>query len=89
MQAVASKAAKSHASAAGKKTRYDVGVGEDMPYQDLTFDAVVCVDGGVTQANVAEVAAMGADPVDPAHAEQLVLVAPPTTSHPCRLRHSP
>ncbi|MEM7520857.1 MAG: bifunctional 2-polyprenyl-6-hydroxyphenol methylase/3-demethylubiquinol 3-O-methyltransferase UbiG [Pseudomonadota bacterium] len=37
-------AARAHAEAGGKDIRYDVGVGEDMPYEDGAFDAVVCVD---------------------------------------------
>lgn len=37
-------AAVAHASAEGRDIRYDVGVGEDLPYEDARFDAVVCVD---------------------------------------------
>lgn len=37
-------AAVAHASAEGRDIRYDVGVGEDLPYADAQFDAVVCVD---------------------------------------------
>lgn len=37
-------AARSHAEQVGKSIRYDVGVGEDLPYADGSFDAVVCVD---------------------------------------------
>lgn len=37
-------AARSHAEQAGRSIRYDVGVGEDLPYEDARFDAVVCVD---------------------------------------------
>ncbi|MGJ8623404.1 MAG: bifunctional 2-polyprenyl-6-hydroxyphenol methylase/3-demethylubiquinol 3-O-methyltransferase UbiG [Yoonia sp.] len=37
-------AAQSHAQAAGRHIRYDVGVGEALPYEDASFDAVVCVD---------------------------------------------
>lgn len=37
-------AARRHADAAGFKIGYDVGVGEDLPYADESFDAVVCVD---------------------------------------------
>lgn len=37
-------AARTHAQQNGKNIRYDVGVGESLPYQDDSFDAVVCVD---------------------------------------------
>ena len=37
-------AATAHADAAGRSIRYDVGVGEALPYSDASFDAVVCVD---------------------------------------------
>jgi 2-polyprenyl-6-hydroxyphenyl methylase / 3-demethylubiquinone-9 3-methyltransferase len=37
-------AARRHAQVAGHSIQYDVGVGEDLPYIDTTFDAVVCVD---------------------------------------------
>src|SRR6056297_1597051 len=37
-------AARAHADAAGRAIRYDVGVGEALPYCDTSFDAVVCVD---------------------------------------------
>ncbi|MBM2321391.1 MULTISPECIES: bifunctional 2-polyprenyl-6-hydroxyphenol methylase/3-demethylubiquinol 3-O-methyltransferase UbiG [Marivita] len=37
-------AARAHAQAEGKSIRYDVGVGEALPYADASFDAVVCVD---------------------------------------------
>lgn len=37
-------AARDHAAATGLSIRYDVGVGEALPYQDQAFDAVVCVD---------------------------------------------
>jgi 2-polyprenyl-6-hydroxyphenyl methylase / 3-demethylubiquinone-9 3-methyltransferase len=37
-------AAKAHAAAHGRTIRYDVGVGEALPYADACFDAVVCVD---------------------------------------------
>ncbi|MEM8656107.1 MAG: bifunctional 2-polyprenyl-6-hydroxyphenol methylase/3-demethylubiquinol 3-O-methyltransferase UbiG [Pseudomonadota bacterium] len=38
------KAARTHARNTGRTIRYDVGVGEDLPYPDASFDAVVCVD---------------------------------------------
>ncbi len=37
-------AARSHAEVSGLNIRYDVGVGEALPYTDAVFDAVVCVD---------------------------------------------
>jgi 2-polyprenyl-6-hydroxyphenyl methylase/3-demethylubiquinone-9 3-methyltransferase len=37
-------AARAHASQTGKGIRYDIGVGEALPYEDGSFDAVVCVD---------------------------------------------
>jgi 2-polyprenyl-6-hydroxyphenyl methylase/3-demethylubiquinone-9 3-methyltransferase len=37
-------AARAHAKVEGLSIRYDVGVGEDLPYEDQAFDAVVCVD---------------------------------------------
>ncbi|MEO0388209.1 MAG: bifunctional 2-polyprenyl-6-hydroxyphenol methylase/3-demethylubiquinol 3-O-methyltransferase UbiG [Pseudomonadota bacterium] len=37
-------AARAHATAAGLTIRYDVGVGEALPYPADAFDAVVCVD---------------------------------------------
>jgi 2-polyprenyl-6-hydroxyphenyl methylase / 3-demethylubiquinone-9 3-methyltransferase len=37
-------AAKAHAAAHGRTIRYDVGVGEALPYDEASFDAVVCVD---------------------------------------------
>ncbi|WP_299682293.1 bifunctional 2-polyprenyl-6-hydroxyphenol methylase/3-demethylubiquinol 3-O-methyltransferase UbiG [uncultured Roseobacter sp.] len=37
-------AAKVHATQSGLQIRYDVGVGEALPYDDAAFDAVVCVD---------------------------------------------
>ncbi len=37
-------AARAHAAAAGHDIRYDVGVGESLPYGDASFDNVVCVD---------------------------------------------
>lgn len=37
-------AARAHAAASGLSIRYDVGVGEALPYEDGAFDAVVCVD---------------------------------------------
>lgn len=37
-------AAQSHAKISGHQIRYDVGVGEALPYDDGAFDVVVCVD---------------------------------------------
>jgi 2-polyprenyl-6-hydroxyphenyl methylase/3-demethylubiquinone-9 3-methyltransferase len=37
-------AAKAHAELNYRNIRYDVGVGEALPYEDATFDAIVCVD---------------------------------------------
>lgn len=37
-------AARDHAAASGVSIRYDVGVGEALPYEDQAFDAIVCVD---------------------------------------------
>jgi 2-polyprenyl-6-hydroxyphenyl methylase/3-demethylubiquinone-9 3-methyltransferase len=37
-------AARAHAAQSGHDIRYDVGVGEALPYGDGAFDAVVCVD---------------------------------------------
>jgi 2-polyprenyl-6-hydroxyphenyl methylase/3-demethylubiquinone-9 3-methyltransferase len=37
-------AARRHAATEGLSIRYDVGVGEALPYADASFDAVVCVD---------------------------------------------
>ena len=37
-------AAQAHAAEGGRDIRYDVGVGEALPYADAAFDAVVCVD---------------------------------------------
>ena len=37
-------AARAHARAGGLRIGYDVGVGEALPYDDASFDAVVCVD---------------------------------------------
>lgn len=37
-------AARVHAAGEGLDIRYDVGVGENLPYADGAFDAVVCVD---------------------------------------------
>ena len=41
-QAIA--AARTHAADEGLNIRYDVGMGETLPYSESTFDAVVCVD---------------------------------------------
>jgi 2-polyprenyl-6-hydroxyphenyl methylase/3-demethylubiquinone-9 3-methyltransferase len=38
------KAARTHARAGGLRIGYDVGVGEALPYENGSFDAVVCVD---------------------------------------------
>jgi 2-polyprenyl-6-hydroxyphenyl methylase/3-demethylubiquinone-9 3-methyltransferase len=37
-------AARAHARAGGMRIGYDVGVGEALPYDSASFDAVVCVD---------------------------------------------
>ena len=37
-------AARAHAEQTGRNIRYEVGVGEALPYADQRFDAVVCVD---------------------------------------------
>ena len=37
-------AARRHARTEGLEIGYDVGVGEQLPYADFSFDAVVCVD---------------------------------------------
>jgi 2-polyprenyl-6-hydroxyphenyl methylase/3-demethylubiquinone-9 3-methyltransferase len=37
-------AARAHAKESGLSIAYDVGVGENLPYADQSFDAVVCVD---------------------------------------------
>lgn len=37
-------AARAHAAAEGLAIRYETGVGEALPYDDASFDAVVCVD---------------------------------------------
>jgi len=37
-------AAVAHAKVSGRTIKYDVGVGEALPYADESFDAVVCVD---------------------------------------------
>lgn len=42
--AEAIEAARAHAQSEGKDIRYDVGVGEELPYDDASFDVVVCVD---------------------------------------------
>ena len=42
--AQAIQAARDHAAESELNIRYDVGVGEALPYADATFDIVVCVD---------------------------------------------
>lgn len=42
--AQAIEAARARAAQMGQDIRYDVGVGEELPYADASFDAVVCVD---------------------------------------------
>jgi len=42
--AAAIEAAIAHAAFRGRSIRYDIGVGEALPYDDRGFDAVVCVD---------------------------------------------
>ncbi len=37
-------AARAHARSSGLRIGYDVGVGESLPYDTASFDAVVCVD---------------------------------------------
>ena len=37
-------AARAHADETGRSIRYDTGTGENLPYPDAAFDAVVCVD---------------------------------------------
>ncbi len=37
-------AASRHAEQTGRSIRYDTGVGEALPYDDASFDTVVCVD---------------------------------------------
>ena len=37
-------AAAAHAAETGRAISFDVGAGEDLPYDDASFDAVVCVD---------------------------------------------
>jgi len=37
-------AARARAKSIGQPIRYDVGVGEDLPYETESYDAVVCVD---------------------------------------------
>jgi 2-polyprenyl-6-hydroxyphenyl methylase/3-demethylubiquinone-9 3-methyltransferase len=37
-------AARAHARTSGLRIAYDVGVGESLPYDTASFDAVVCVD---------------------------------------------
>ena len=41
---VAIDAARAHARKGGLRIGYDVGVGESLPYNTASFDAVVCVD---------------------------------------------
>lgn len=50
-------AARRHAAATGRTIRYDVGVGEDLPYDTRAFDAVVCVDVLEHVSNLARVLA--------------------------------
>ncbi|MFK7869322.1 MAG: bifunctional 2-polyprenyl-6-hydroxyphenol methylase/3-demethylubiquinol 3-O-methyltransferase UbiG [Roseobacter sp.] len=50
-------AARAHAKQEGLDIRYDVGVGEDLPYESQSFDAVVCVDVLEHVADLAKVAA--------------------------------
>ncbi|HSF63046.1 MAG TPA: bifunctional 2-polyprenyl-6-hydroxyphenol methylase/3-demethylubiquinol 3-O-methyltransferase UbiG, partial [Paracoccaceae bacterium] len=42
--AAAIDAARRHARETGLRIAYDVGVGEALPYDDASYDAVVCVD---------------------------------------------
>ena len=42
--AQAGEAARTRARNVGQDIRYDIGVGEDLPYADGVYDAVVCVD---------------------------------------------
>ena len=37
-------AARAHARAGGLRIEYDVGFGESLPYDNASFDAVICVD---------------------------------------------
>lgn len=37
-------AARAHAKQIGRSINYEIGVGEELPYKDQSFDAVVCVD---------------------------------------------
>ena len=37
-------AARAHAETTNRTILYDTGMGEDLPYEDADFDAVVCVD---------------------------------------------
>ncbi|MEM6670860.1 MAG: bifunctional 2-polyprenyl-6-hydroxyphenol methylase/3-demethylubiquinol 3-O-methyltransferase UbiG [Pseudomonadota bacterium] len=41
---LAVEAARSHARETSRDISYSVGVGEELPYEENTFDAVVCVD---------------------------------------------
>ncbi|SDZ73787.1 bifunctional 2-polyprenyl-6-hydroxyphenol methylase/3-demethylubiquinol 3-O-methyltransferase UbiG [Rubrimonas cliftonensis] len=51
-------AAGAHAAREGLDIRYDVGVGEALPYDDASFDVVVCVD---VLEHVADLAAVMAE----------------------------
>lgn len=51
-------AATAHAAREGHDIRYDVGVGEALPYADASFDVVVCVD---VLEHVADLAAVMAE----------------------------
>ncbi len=50
-------AARAHARAQGLRIGYDTGVGEALPYDDTSFDAVVCVDVLEHVADMAKVMA--------------------------------
>lgn len=51
------KAARAHVKATGQSIRYDIGIGEDLPYEEGSFDAVVCVDVLEHVTNLTEVLA--------------------------------